>query len=130
MTGNRFSETYIPLWATTSQKAQISRLSPFLYLTPVQLGVLAQRLVRKFCSHCHGAGCEHCGQTGYTGRTGVFELLVTTDAIRAQIHAQASEADIRAAAMADGMALMREDGERLIAAGITSREEVLRVTRD
>ena len=86
--------------------------------------------MRKFCSHCHGAGCEHCGQTGYTGRTGVFELLVTTDAIRAQIHAQASEADIRAAAMADGMALMREDGERLIAADITSREEVLRVTRD
>ena len=92
--------------------------------------MLAQRLVRKYCSHCHGSGCEHCGQTGYTGRTGVFELLVTNDAIRAQIHNQASEADIRAAAMADGMVLMREDAERLIAAGITSREEVLRVTRD
>ena len=91
---------------------------------------LAQRLVRKLCTHCHGAGCAECAHTGYSGRTGVFELLVTTDAIRAQIHAQASEADIRAAAMADGMALMREDGERLIAAGITSREEVLRVTRD
>ena len=119
---------------TNDAASAVTRLTdmgvePFL-LSSSLLGVLAQRLVRKFCSHCHGAGCEHCGQTGYTGRTGVFELLVTTDAIRAQIHAQASEADIRAAAMADGMALMREDGERLIAAGITSREEVLRVTRD
>ena len=75
-------------------------------------------------------GCEACGHTGYAGRTGVFELLVTDDAIRAQIHAQASEAEIRTAALAAGMTLMREDGERLIAAGITSREEVLRVTRD
>jgi general secretion pathway protein E len=57
-------------------------------------------------------------------------LLVTNDTIRAQIHNQAAEADIRAAALAGGMALMRDDGERLIAAGITSREEVVRVTRD
>ncbi len=119
---------------TNDAASAVTRLTdmgvePFL-LSSSLLGVLAQRLVRKYCSHCHGSGCEHCGQTGYTGRTGVFELLVTTDAIRAQIHNQASEADIRTAALADGMALMREDGERLIAAGTTSREEVLRVTRD
>ncbi|PJI99078.1 type II secretion system protein E (GspE) [Acidovorax sp. 69] len=119
---------------TNDAASAVTRLTdmgvePFL-LSSSLLGVLAQRLVRKFCSHCHGSGCDHCGQTGYTGRTGVFELLVTTDAIRAQIHNQASEADIRTAAIADGMALMREDGERLIASGITSREEVLRVTRD
>jgi len=119
---------------TNDAASAVTRLTdmgvePFL-LSSSLLGVLAQRLVRKFCSHCHGGGCEHCGQTGYTGRTGVFELLVTTDAIRAQIHNQASEADIRTAALAGGMALMRDDGERLIAAGITSREEVLRVTRD
>ena len=48
----------------------------------------------------------------------------------AQIHGQAPEADIRATALAKGMRLMRDDGERLVAAGITSREEVLRVTRD
>jgi general secretion pathway protein E len=60
----------------------------------------------------------------------VFELLVTDDAIRAQIHAKASEAEIRTAAIAGGMALMREDGDRLIQSGITSRAEVLRVTRD
>ena len=60
----------------------------------------------------------------------MFELLVTDDAIRAQIHSRASEADIRAAALAGGMCLMRDDGERLVAAGLTSREELLRVTRD
>jgi general secretion pathway protein E len=57
-------------------------------------------------------------------------LLVTTDAIREQIHHQASEADIRAAALAGGMTLMRDDGERLVQGGITSREELVRVTRD
>ena len=119
---------------TNDAASAVTRLTdmgvePFL-LSSSLLGVLAQRLVRKYCGHCHGKGCEHCGHTGYAGRTGVFELLTTTDAIRAQIHNQASEADIRAAALADGMQLMRDDGERLIAAGITSREEVLRVTRD
>jgi len=104
-------------------------IEPFL-LSSSLLGVLAQRLVRKLCTACHGAGCTTCGHTGYQGRTGVFELLVTDDAIRAQIHSSASEADIRAAAIAGGMTLMREDGERLIKAGITSREELMRVTRD
>ncbi len=78
----------------------------------------------------HPVGCPHCGHTGYSGRSGVFELLVTDDAIRAQIHSRASEADIRAAALASGTVLMREDGERLVQQGITSREELLRVTRD
>ena len=104
-------------------------VEPFL-LSSSLLGVLAQRLVRKTCTVCNGQGCDTCGQTGYAGRTGVFELLVTNDALRAQIHNRAAEADIRAAALAGGMQLMREDGERLIASGITSREEVLRVTRD
>lgn len=104
-------------------------IEPFL-LSSSLLGVLAQRLVRKVCTHCHGAGCTVCGQTGYQGRTGVFELLVTNDAIRAQIHTQASEAEIRAAALQSGMTLMREDGERLVQAGITTREELVRVTRD
>ncbi len=123
---------------TNDAASAITRLTdmgvePFL-LSSSLLGVLAQRLVRKYCGHCHGgdhgAGCEHCGHTGYAGRTGVFELLVVDDAIRAQIHGQVAEADVRAQALAGGMTLMRDDGERLIAAGITSREEVLRVTRD
>ena len=60
----------------------------------------------------------------------MFELLIANDAIRAQIHNRAAEADIRNAALATGMSLMREDGERLVREGITTREELLRVTRD
>ncbi len=104
-------------------------IEPFL-LSSSLLGVLAQRLVRKLCPHCHGSGCAHCAHTGYTGRTGIFELLVTNEAIRAQIHGQAAEADIRTAAQASGMVLMREDGQRLVDQGITSAQELLRITRD
>jgi len=104
-------------------------VEPFL-LSSSLLGVLAQRLVRKRCHACDGAGCDACGQTGYAGRTGVFELLVASEEIRAQIHNRAAEADLRATALAQGMVLMREDGQRLVDAGITSAEELLRVTRD
>ena len=96
----------------------------------IALGLLAKRLVCKLCTSCRGKGCEHCGHTGYQGRTGVFELLVTDEATRAQIHSKASEADIRAAAIQAGMTLMRDDGERLVQSGVTSREELVRVTRD
>jgi general secretion pathway protein E len=61
---------------------------------------------------------------------GIYELLLATDQIRAQIHDRASEADIRAAALRDGMRTMREDGERWLADGTTTRAELLRVTRD
>jgi general secretion pathway protein E len=104
-------------------------IEPFL-LSSSLLGVLAQRLVRKVCTHCQGACCAECSHTGYQGRTGIFELLIANDAIRAQVHGRAPESDIRSAALADGMALMRDDGERLVSLGITSREELLRVTRD
>ncbi|MDQ6881347.1 MAG: Flp pilus assembly complex ATPase component TadA, partial [Pseudomonadota bacterium] len=104
-------------------------VEPFL-LSSSLLGVLAQRLVRKLCVHCSGAGCARCGQTGYQGRTGIFELMAATDAMRAQIHNRASEADIRATALAVGMTQMRDDGERLVREGITSREELVRVTRE
>jgi general secretion pathway protein E len=75
-------------------------------------------------------GCEHCGHTGYAGRTGIFELLVVDDALRSLIHRRAPEADITTAARTQGMVLMREDGQHLVANGTTSREELLRVTRD
>ena len=119
---------------TNDATSAVTRLTdmgvePFL-LSSSLLGVLAQRLVRKLCLTCHGAGCSACGHTGYAGRSGVYELLVTDDAIRAQIHNRASEADIRSAALAAGMTLMRDDGERLVQAGLTSREELVRVTRD
>src|SRR5450759_3941596 len=88
---------------TNDAASAVTRLTdmgvePFL-LSSSLLGVLAQRLLRKLCRSCHGAGCPECGQTGYSGRSGVFELLVTDDAIRAQIHNRASEAEIRAAAL-------------------------------
>jgi general secretion pathway protein E len=60
----------------------------------------------------------------------MFELLVTDDKLRALIHNRASEAEIRETALQAGMALMRDDGERLVQSGVTSREELLRVTRD
>jgi general secretion pathway protein E len=104
-------------------------IEPFL-LSSSLLGVLAQRLVRKTCTVCAGSGCETCGHTGYAGRSGIFELLVASDTVRALIHQQAPEAQLRSTAIAEGMVLMREDGQRLVDAGITRAEELLRVTRD
>ncbi|MDO9149598.1 MAG: type II secretion system ATPase GspE [Hydrogenophaga sp.] len=113
-------------------------IEPFL-LSSSLLGVLAQRLVRKLCTHCrrqddqgrwHPVGCAHCGNTGYKGRTGIYELLVVDDAIRPLIHSRAAESQIFAAAQASGLRSMREDGQHLIDAGITSLEEVMSVTRD
>ena len=103
---------------------------PQYLINATLLGVLAQRLVRKLCPVCHGKSCNECGHTGSQGRTGVFELLVTDDKLRALIHSRASEAEIRDAALETGMQLMRDDGERLVQTGVTSREELLRVTRD
>lgn len=112
-------------------------IEPFL-LSSSLLGVMAQRLVRKLCPHCkrfdghewHAVGCERCGHTGYHGRVGVYELLETTDMIRAQIHERASEAAIRDTALATGMRTMRDDGERWLQDGTTTRAELLRVTKD
>jgi general secretion pathway protein E len=119
---------------TNDASSAVTRLTdmgvePFL-LSSSLLGVLAQRLVRRYCKHCMGKGCEHCGHTGYQGRTGIFELLQVDDAMRALIHHRAAESEVRSAAFAGGMRAMREDGERLVREGVTSLEEVIRVTRD
>jgi general secretion pathway protein E len=125
---------------TNDAASAVTRLTdmgvePFL-LSSSLLGVLAQRLVRKLCEYCNvevegvARGCQHCGYTGYHGRTGIFEMMQADEKIRALIHNRAAESEIRATALANGMRLMREDGERLVREGITSREEVLRVTRD
>jgi len=127
---------------TNDSAAAVTRLldmgiEPFL-LSSSLLGVVAQRLVRKLCEHCkrhdgqfwHDVGCDKCGHTGYQGRVGVYELLLTTEQIRAQIHNRASEADIRATAQQDGMRTMREDGERWLADGTTTQAELLRVTKE
>ena len=113
-------------------------IEPFL-LSSSLLGVLAQRLVRKLCPHCkkadtrgrwHPVGCAECGQTGYKGRTGVYELMLADERVRSLIHSQAAESQLFVAAEASGLRSMREDGERLVSEGITSPEEVLRVTRE
>ncbi len=119
---------------TNDAASAVTRLTdmgvePFL-LSSSLLGVLAQRLVRKRCIACAGEGCEHCGHTGYAGRTGIFELLVASDEIRSHIHNRAAEAQLRSVALQQGMVLMRDDGQRLVDAGITSAQELLRVTRD
>ena len=107
-------------------------VEPFL-LSSSLLGVLAQRLVRKLCAHCKaakaGCGCQ-CGHTGYQGRTGIFELMVADDAHpRADPQPRVGSRHPRGRA-GGGMTLMRDDGERLVREGITSREELLRVTRE
>ena len=119
---------------TNDSASAVTRLidmgvEPFLLSSSLR-GVLAQRLVRKTCKTCAGKGCEACGHTGYLGRTGVFELLVADDTIAELIHHNASEADIRTSATRQGMVPLRDDGERLVSSGLTSREELLRVVRD
>ncbi|MBX3609729.1 MAG: type II secretion system ATPase GspE [Hydrogenophaga sp.] len=128
---------------TNDAPSAITRLTdmgvePFL-LSSSLLGVLAQRLVRKLCVHCrrqdeqgrwHPVGCPHCNQSGYKGRTGIYELMVADDSIRALVHNRAAESKLFVAAEQGGMHTMREDGQRLIDAGITSAEEVMSVTRE
>ena len=128
---------------TNDAPSAVTRLTdmgvePFL-LSSSLLGVLAQRLVRRLCPVCkkqdeqgrwHPIGCDACGHSGYKGRMGVYELMVADEAVRGLIHSRASESELQEAARAAGLRSMREDGERLIEAGVTSLEEVLRVTRD
>jgi general secretion pathway protein E len=78
----------------------------------------------------HPVGCAECSNIGYKGRTGVYELMDVNDEIRSLIHGRAAEAEIHAAAQRNGLQSMREDGDRLVAEGVTSAEEVLRVTRE
>lgn len=118
------------------------------------IGVLAQRLVRLLCTTCaesyeastpfkqqldlpleekitfkKGVGCETCGYTGYLGRTGIFELLAPDKKIRAMITDGASYQDIKTYAVrALGMRTLRDDGLEKAKQGLTSVEEVLRVT--
>ena len=128
-------------------------LEPFLTGSSLE-GVLAQRLVRKICSHCkephtpeeevlqrvghrsanggrffRGTGCRHCRQTGYAGRLGIFELLRVTKPVRQAVTKRATAAEILAIAP-DDHEPMREDGFRKAASGLTTIEEVLRVTQD
>lgn len=112
----------------------------FLLASTLQ-GVLAQRLVRKLCAHCkqpqpdgtsvwNSGGCAACSHSGYSGRTGVHELFVLDDALRTMIHAEEGEQALRHTAQRAGMRSLRQDADRWISQGVTSLEEVTRVTRD
>jgi general secretion pathway protein E len=112
------------------------------------VAVLAQRLVRVICAHCkvsdgvriapdgqsvscsRGAGCEQCFGSGYTGRVGTFELMELNDEIRRLVMRNADAAEITAAARRNGMRSLREDGWMKANAGLTTADEVLRVTQE
>ncbi|MBN2053359.1 type II secretion system ATPase GspE [bacterium] len=120
-------------------------------------GIMAQRLVRVICEHCKqevepdwealegnglnggftrgmkayaGAGCKECGNTGYRGRLGIFELLLVDDRVREMILQRASSTEIRKVGRTMGMRTLRDDGWRKVKKGLTTIEEVLRVTQD
>ena len=126
-------------------------VAPFLVAATVE-AVLAQRLVRTTCTSCgrdepaneseraalgapslatvrRGRGCAACRESGYAGRTGVYELLVLDDAMREAISAKDGAASVRAIARERRVPTLRDDGARLVAAGVTTPEEVLRVCR-
>jgi general secretion pathway protein E len=132
-------------------------IEPFLVSSSV-IAVMAQRLVRRVCADCReayqptreeleelsvspqlfmgrtiykpGSGCPQCKKTGYRGRTGIHELLVVDDEVRGLVMRSADAAAIRRAATARGMNTLRGDGAEKILAGMTTLEEVLRVTQE
>jgi type IV pilus assembly protein PilB len=132
-------------------------VEPFLTGAAVT-GVLAQRLARKLCSHCcemytpsadellaarlspdvaaasdgmvfyRKRGCPRCSQTGYKGRVGIFQLLEMTESLAALASSKPSRIEIERAALAEGMRTLWDDGIAKVAAGLTSLEELARVT--
>jgi general secretion pathway protein E/type IV pilus assembly protein PilB len=129
-------------------------VEPFLVSSTVE-AVMAQRLVRRLCKHCkkpwHPApaelppdfpvealkdatlfthvGCRECRQTGYSGRLGMYELLVTTEEVRRLSHDNASTWELKKAGIRGGMVTLRRDGWRKVLRGVTSVDEVARVTK-
>ncbi|MCB1019491.1 MAG: Flp pilus assembly complex ATPase component TadA [Acidobacteria bacterium] len=117
-------------------------------ITSSVVGVLAQRLVRKICDRCkvrdgdaltpegqrvesyRGAGCAECNGTGYRGRMGIFELMELNEEIRGLIMRDADAGVLTEAARRNGMRSLREDGWLKIAKGMTTVEEVIRVTQE
>jgi general secretion pathway protein E len=127
-------------------------------LTSTVIGVLAQRLVRTLCPQCkepHAAlpeiveqmrldrfakakeitlyrpmGCAQCAHTGYTGRISIMEMLPISDPMRSLVMKHGTASDLRNEAIREGMLTMYEDGLRKAVRGITTIEEVLRVTRE
>jgi general secretion pathway protein E len=127
-------------------------VEPFLIASSL-LAVLAQRLVRRICSECkepfhpeeatleelglpkdqvfyHGRGCEACMQSGYRGRTGIFELLLMDNDIRHLLTSGADSVKMKDMAVRNGMTTLFEDGLLKVKTGLTTLNEVLRVTQE
>jgi len=129
-------------------------VEPFMISASLE-GVLAQRLIRKICTHCrtpyepneavlaqlglsphdigdktfyYGKGCDQCNHTGYKGRKGIYELLHISDPIRELINQRAATVVLRQKAVELGMMTLRQDGLRCIYDGETTIEEVLKYT--
>jgi type IV pilus assembly protein PilB len=126
-------------------------IEPFL-ITSSLIGVLGQRLIVKICPYCkesytadenmlrqvgvkgkvllHGKGCSECRFTGYLGREGLFELLLITEGIKKLIIEKAPASEIKAQAIKEGFTTMRQEGLLKAVDGITTIEEVMRVTQE
>ncbi|GAB4273673.1 MAG: type II secretion system ATPase GspE [Candidatus Rifleibacteriota bacterium] len=121
--------------ASAAVRLMDMNVEPYLVASTL-IGVLAQRLVRKLCSACvrkdeagqwHAPGCVVCSQTGFKGRTGIFELLNVDEEIASLIGKSASLEDIRAASRRANMRSLYEDGLQKVEAGVTSLAEIERV---
>src|SRR5580704_1951 len=137
---------------TNDAPSAITRLSDMgvenYLMTSSLVAVLAQRLVRLICKECRrpagtamtpegvtievfrGAGCEHCFKTGFRGRVGIFELMELNEDLRAAIMRNEDASKITAIARGQGMRNLREDGWMKVARGVTTAEEVTRVTQE
>ncbi len=131
-------------------------VEPFLVASSV-LGIVAQRLLRTVCRDCarryvpeeeelaqigltladlkgrqiyRPVGCPNCMETGYAGRCGIHEILMVTDAVRAELMKGSDASTIKKVAVAEGMATLREDAAQKVMQGVTTIAEVLRVTQE
>jgi general secretion pathway protein E len=131
-------------------------IEPFLVSSSL-VAILAQRLARRLCPDCkefyqptdeelreiniprarlhngglwRAVGCGNCNQKGYRGRSGIYELLIVSDAIRAKVNAGSDAGAVKKLAIAEGMRTLRDDGLDKAIAGETSLDEVLRVTKE
>ncbi|MBW1793505.1 MAG: Flp pilus assembly complex ATPase component TadA [Deltaproteobacteria bacterium] len=142
---------------TNSAIASITRLrdlgiKPYV-INEALTGIIAQRLVRRICPHCKvdddppqevlhalrldkktlditpqkGAGCQHCNQTGYTGRIGIFEVFQVDEGLKKMIYRDAGQIELLRAAQWSGMSTLLEDAIDKVRKGITTCEEVLRI---
>jgi general secretion pathway protein E len=102
-------------------------IEPFL-LSSTLLGVLGQRLIRLQCRSCQGKGCKTCSESGYSGRAGIYELMMASESIKELIHNRAAESEIRKQASINGMRSLADDCQRWIDSGQSTVEEMMRVT--